>query len=465
MASRLKTFWIEKLFGEYTYQIPIRSDERITAIIGPNGVGKTVCLRLINALFRGQTWLIANTLFHTVGFEFTNGERVIITRLIPPSKLPSDRKTGDDDAPAAQLQYRMEMSTGESFSWEPVELIPNNATRIVSTLPFLTRRSPTSWTHDHTGEVYSVARIAEEYSDRFPDDFFRSSAEPRALKLLLSSIDCHLIETQRLLVLESATERSSYAIYRGEELGGRRRAGSNLVVLQKAATLASILQKALTDYATLSQSLDRSFPRRVIEYQGPPAISEVALKANFDKLDQKRKALMIAGILDTESDPVSIQAGSIKGDLARVLEIYVRDTTQKLEAFNDLLAKIELFQELIRDRFTGKQISIDRKSGFRIRTRDGRDIPLDRLSSGEQHQLILVFELLFELRENALILIDEPELSLHVSWQKKFISDLQRIIKLNNFDVILATHSPQLIGRWKELTTELGDVDENAVKA
>jgi predicted ATP-binding protein involved in virulence len=87
-------------------------------------------------------------------------------------------------------------------------------------------------------------------------------------------------------------------------------------------------------------------------------------------------------------------------------------------------------------------------------------VPLEKLSSGEQHQLVLFFELLFELKENALILIDEPELSLHVAWQKKFLSDLNRIIELNQFDVILATHSPQLVARWNHLVVELGDVDE-----
>jgi len=96
---------------------------------------------------------------------------------------------------------------------------------------------------------------------------------------------------------------------------------------------------------------------------------------------------------------------------------------------------------------------------FTIRTRD-HVVPLEKLSSGEQHQLVLFFELLFELKENALILIDEPELSLHVAWQKKFLSDLNRIIELNQFDVILATHSPQLVSRWSDLVVELGEVDE-----
>lgn len=102
---------------------------------------------------------------------------------------------------------------------------------------------------------------------------------------------------------------------------------------------------------------------------------------------------------------------------------------------------------------------MDKDVGFAVKRGSEITVPLEKLSSGEQHQLVLFFELLFELQKNALILIDEPELSLHVAWQKKFIPDLQRIIALNQFDVLLATHSPQLIGRWEDLVVELGDVD------
>lgn len=63
--------------------------------------------------------------------------------------------------------------------------------------------------------------------------------------------------------------------------------------------------------------------------------------------------------------------------------------------------------------------------------------------------------MLFEIDKNTLILIDEPEISLHVAWQKRFISDILSIIDVNHFDVLIATHSPQLIGRWSHLTVEL----------
>ena len=140
----------------------------------------------------------------------------------------------------------------------------------------------------------------------------------------------------------------------------------------------------------------------------------------------------------------------------RVLSVYANDTLDKLNFLSKLQARIELFIELISQRFSTKTVLVSKENGFSISSHGGK-VPLDKLSSGEQHQLVLFFELLFELRENALILIDEPELSLHVAWQKKFIADLNRIIALNQFDVILATHSPPLVSRWTDLVVDAND--------
>jgi len=78
------------------------------------------------------------------------------------------------------------------------------------------------------------------------------------------------------------------------------------------------------------------------------------------------------------------------------------------------------------------------------------------LSSGEQHEVVLLFELLFKAKENSLVLIDEPEISLHVVWQKEFLNDIQEIIELQKIDVIIATHSPQIINDSWDLTVDLG---------
>ncbi len=60
-----------------------------------------------------------------------------------------------------------------------------------------------------------------------------------------------------------------------------------------------------------------------------------------------------------------------------------------------------------------------------------------------------MYELIFKTEENTLVLIDEPEISLHITWQKEFLNDILRIIDLQKMQVIVATHSPQIInGRW-----------------
>jgi predicted ATP-binding protein involved in virulence len=67
----------------------------------------------------------------------------------------------------------------------------------------------------------------------------------------------------------------------------------------------------------------------------------------------------------------------------------------------------------------------------------------------------MFYEFLFKTKPGSLILIDEPEISLHVAWQIKFLRDIQEIIKLADFDVLIATHSPSLISENWNLTVEL----------
>ena len=80
--------------------------------------------------------------------------------------------------------------------------------------------------------------------------------------------------------------------------------------------------------------------------------------------------------------------------------------------------------------------------GLSVVNADGSELDLEMLSSGEQHELVILYELLFRIPDNSLILIDEPELSLHVLWQEQFLKDLEEMAALSNFRVILATHSP-----------------------
>ena len=80
---------------------------------------------------------------------------------------------------------------------------------------------------------------------------------------------------------------------------------------------------------------------------------------------------------------------------------------------------------------------------------------LKNLSSGEQHQIVLFFELIFLANSGTYYLIDEPEISLHVDWQRSFLDDIARVESLRGHKFIIATHSPQIIGSRRSLCVAL----------
>ncbi|WP_321956315.1 AAA family ATPase [Paraburkholderia bannensis] len=76
-------------------------------------------------------------------------------------------------------------------------------------------------------------------------------------------------------------------------------------------------------------------------------------------------------------------------------------------------------------------------------TDGAKSINLVEASSGQQQMLCSMFGLMSELRNNSIVLIDEPELSLHPTWQMSFLDRLSSVLEqFTGCHVILATHSP-----------------------
>jgi predicted ATP-dependent endonuclease of OLD family len=69
----------------------------------------------------------------------------------------------------------------------------------------------------------------------------------------------------------------------------------------------------------------------------------------------------------------------------------------------------------------------------------------------------MLYKLIFETPENSLVLIDEPEISLHVVWQLEFMADLLEVQAANRFQSIIATHSPQIFQGVEHLVVDLAE--------
>jgi predicted ATPase len=79
------------------------------------------------------------------------------------------------------------------------------------------------------------------------------------------------------------------------------------------------------------------------------------------------------------------------------------------------------------------------------------------LSSGEQHLIVLLGKLLFGTEKGSLVLIDEPEISLHPYWLERIAAIFENIQNLRDFKLVVATHSPSLVENRLENVIELAE--------
>ncbi len=446
---KVKKITVKNLFGMFCHEIPLNMAEHITIIHGPNGIGKTILLTMLNALFSSSYEKLRRIPFNEFSIDFEDGSVLSLEREIKSDLV--ERNMGDDDY-GLVFKFNKHGSNLESYTVAPArrEDINFPLEMLEDVIPGLEQIGPNNWIHVPTEEKLSLEAVLYRFGDSLPfkSRKIRRENEPDWLKEIRNLIHIRLIDTKRLLSFSHPRSRRKY---------GKSYLMTTPSVISYSEELADAIQEKLAEYATLSQSLDRTFPTKLVKGNGYSELTIDALRDDLSKLEKKRSRLMEAGLLDKEKEIDFTGLIQQIGESNRnVLSVYVGDVKEKLKVFDELTDKIDLLVDIINRRFLYKKMSINKKEGFIFETSDGKKISPADLSSGEQHELVLNYELLFKVKPNSLILIDEPELSLHVIWQQQFLKDLQEIIKLAGFDVLLATHAPDIIhNRW-DLTVELG---------
>lgn len=407
---RIKQISVSGLFGVFDHVIPLNMDERITIVHSPNGFGKTVMLRMLDGFFNSKYSVFQTIPFNSFCIEFDNGSNV---EIVKPSN--TSEKTREHNSVIFNF-YELNSEKKTCTLDEAKGLI---GTRITST----------------------------------GDNALVEIEETKWLGGLKSNIRVRLIESQRLL--NPAPSNSGEWDFEESSMLP--------TVSTYSDDLARHIRTKLAEYGVTSQSLDRTFPARVLKQQFSSNLTDDQLRHQLSELEVTRSRLIDVGLLDKDDNSdFQIQSQSIDERTKNVLSVYVEDVEKKLNVFNGIARRIELLRKIINNKFiySHKVMNFNKDKGF-VFTLDHPSssnaetvLPKD-LSSGEQHELVLLYELLFKVHPNTLVLIDEPELSLHVGWQAQFLKDLQEIIKLADLDVLMATHSPDIIqDRW-DLTVEL----------
>ena len=447
----VKKIVLKNLFGLFDHEIDLRVDERITIIHGPNGVGKTTILQLLNDLFERRFHSLRTTPYESLLVHFSDGVALEVTR---------SESQDDNELPLLRFICRRpgadvdEYDLRVSEEWDEIRRhIPLGA--IDEFIEPLDRVARTKWFDASIGDTLSLEEVFSRYA---PDLPFPEAVEfyglPKWLLSCLDSVSTYFIQTQRLFAVPAPSAGGEWRRVSRREATGRERQSA---VRKYAGDMVDRIRDALRESGARAASLDRTFPQRLLSGSLPTEATEDAIRDRYEEQAEYRRRLMNAGLI--EMNPLlDLPAGELKNHDRKVLWYYLQDVEEKLEAFQGLLEKVELFRDIINSRFLYKSFNVDKEEGFAVTAQNSRSIPLDALSSGEQHELVLAYALLFAVKPKSLILIDEPELSLHVTWQHKFLDDVKRISDLADLDFLIATHSPSIIHDRTDLMVGLGDV-------
>lgn len=446
---RIESLRVDELFGRYSHAITLHGDDRVTIMHGPNGVGKTVLLRLVAAAFTTSPVFLLKTKFRHFEVRFDDGSKLEFDRKEEVAK--SGKHAGVIEGTCT---YTTSAGTAKSLALRSdgaeVEQLAKSIERYSN---WISAVDGGRFYDRHYEEVLDPADLVARYGAAYPDAARNVEPIPGWLRQLRDRVPVHFVEAQRLLNFQTAGTRGRHREW------PRPPHAYHTTVKAFAGELQSRIAETQGVYAKQAQQLDQSFPTRVLDGNKSPLLSSDQLKTKLEELEVSRSHLAGIGLIEEGTfGPSNISALETANEAQRaVMSLFVDDAVVKLGVFASLSRKVTLLLDIVNRKFRHKRIRIDRQRGIVAMDDLGGEIDLDLLSSGEQHELVLLYSLLFRVERGALVLIDEPELSLHVNWQKEFLQDLISIAAEVEFDALIATHSPYIVGDRFDLMVELSD--------
>ena len=148
--------------------------------------------------------------------------------------------------------------------------------------------------------------------------------------------------------------------------------------------------------------------------------------------------------------------------MVRILQPFIESSRARIDALSPLAQILDVLIYELNDFLRDKTVKFDIANGFSVQSRISKPLVLQALSSGEKHLFFLLCSAFLSRRRRCVFLIDEPELSLNVYWQRNLPRTLQRIVEGAETQYVLATHSLEILTEFRDRISNLEGPDGSA---
>ena len=433
MPHLITEIHVEQLFGRYDYHIQLGGNAnggvpRMSLLYGDNGTGKTTILNLVfhllsSDLGRGHKTRIASVPFRH--FTVTLDDQTTVFASRTPDHLTGTFELGLrlSDVPSQSVQIDVDPETGRV----PTQLAPSDLAPLLRTIA------------EFVPAVFYLGDDRTLEGDTLPENDVRT-LRGRLLTHFEEeghiSIDRGLSEP-RLAVLNESIRRTQQQLYvELAHASTRGEADARQIYAEILGSIASASASADVEpqeKSTLERDLREleSISREFEAFHLGPAIDAAPLSESLYKADELTMPIV-----------------------AQVLRSFLNGQRARLNALDVLYKKMHNFVSITNEYLADKQIELDITKGVSIRVPSGELDPT-LLSSGEQHLLLLFLNVFASSEQSRLFIIDEPELSLNVKWQRQLVDSLLALTDNSECQFLLATNSIELLSKHSDYVVKL----------
>ena len=443
----IKRLEIKNLHGIYDYNVRFNDD--LTFIYGENGCGKTTILDIVSSIVTGRLYNLFSYRFDEITLSYCKTKRSKLDKLkiraidgtyelslnnsemnetIEDIRRPSDLHSRDEDEYGFERRfmniYKFPRFLKETFNYIYLPLSRNSqdGMDVMDSLAYSRRRAMLYSEKDIVNKNYLNDSL------RYVEEIVRGSC------MKISSLENSINAKFRSSIFTSSLKATSE--YDLTKLFASIRDKGILESIEKNRREYIKTLTAIGEWNEDSEKRVENFFKKY--------------KAVLDKVQKE----------DNEGHlGVTIEFLSMNMEFNRIKEI--ASHAQKIEAEKEnVRAPITAFLNTVNSFFNigedKKNISINDEGRIIVSAEaPHRKLSLYNLSSGEKQIIIIFACLIFGLTtgESGIYIIDEPEASLHLAWQKTFVESIRNVN--SSIQLIFATHAPEIIGRYVDHAVKL----------